>query len=93
MQLYIVFQCKIWRVAELSWRVAEFRWRVQKMVEYIGFLIIMAKGMIIIILLIDMHNALKNMSVHFERVQNILVYFGCVENTVRLDKTLQLYIN
>ena len=33
----------------------------------------------------------KKMFVHFGCVQNILVNFGRVENTVRLDKTLQLY--
>ena len=39
-----IFQCKIWRVAELSRRVAELRWRVQKIVDFKGFLIILAKG-------------------------------------------------
>ena len=46
-----MFQCKIWRVAELSWRVAELslrvaelRWRVQKIVEFNGFLIVLAEG-------------------------------------------------
>ena len=33
---------------------------------------------------------LKKMFVYFGRVQKILVYFGLVENTGKLDKTLQL---
>ena len=33
----------------------------------------------------------KNMFVHFRCVKNILVYFERAENTVRLDKTLQLH--
>ena len=46
-----IFQCKIWRVAELSGRVAELsrrvaglRRRFQNTVEFKGFLIILAEG-------------------------------------------------